>query len=188
MKYRDSGMPEEEMWSTFFDPSEILNAMEVNNSIGTILDIGCGYGTFLIPESKIVSGKVIGIDIDEQMILSCKIKGISVENVKLICGDVSNPDTFSEIQNIIPSFDYITLFNILHCEEPSKLLNSVYSLLNPGGKIGVIHWKYEKTPRGPAMNIRPKPDQILEWSNGVGFKMKKMVDLPPYHFGIIFTK
>lgn len=48
MKYRDSGMPNEEMWSNFFNPSEILSKMEVDNSIHALLDIGCGYVTFLI--------------------------------------------------------------------------------------------------------------------------------------------
>jgi tRNA G46 methylase TrmB len=41
----------------FFNPSEILKEMEVDNSIHTLLDIGCGYGTFLIPESNTVKSK-----------------------------------------------------------------------------------------------------------------------------------
>lgn len=31
MKYRDSGMPNEEMWDTFFTPIEIINKMNINN-------------------------------------------------------------------------------------------------------------------------------------------------------------
>ena len=38
------------------------------------------------------------------------------------------------------------------------------------------------------MEIRPKPEQIIEWSESVGFKTKKILELPPYHYGIIFTK
>lgn len=41
--------------------------------------------------------------------------------------------------------DYISLFNILHCESPVELLEKVYQLLRIGGRIGVIHWKYEDT-------------------------------------------
>lgn len=189
MKYRDSGMPEETMWKDFFSPEEILLKMEIDSSIQTILDIGCGYGTFLIPESKIVK-KVIGIDIDEQMILACrdKIEEKEIKNIDLFCGDVSLPIIFQEIQNSVSAFDYITLFNILHCEEPIKLLQSVFNLLKSKGKMGAIHWKYEKTPRGPAMEIRPKQEQVIEWAESVGFKTKKVLELPPYHYGIIFTK
>ncbi len=190
MKYRDSGMPNEEMWINYFNPSEILKEMEVDNSIHTLLDIGCGYGTFLIPESNTVKLKVVGIDIDNEMTSICQKKIVEekIENVELLTGDVSNPDTFEKIKTIQSAFDYITLFNILHCEEPKKLLQSVFNLLQSDGKIGVIHWKYEKTPRGPAMEIRPKPEQIIEWSESVGFKTKKILELPPYHYGIIFTK
>ncbi len=51
MKFRDSGMPVEKRWDDFFHPEEILTMMEIDPSIGNLLDIGCGYGTFLIPES-----------------------------------------------------------------------------------------------------------------------------------------
>jgi len=103
MKYRDSGMPNEEMWINFFNPSEILKEMEVDNSIHTLLDIGCGYGTFLIPESNTVKSKVVGIDIDNEMTSICqkKIAEEKIENVELITGDVSNPDTFEKIKTII---------------------------------------------------------------------------------------
>lgn len=38
------------------------------------------------------------------------------------------------------------------------------------------------------MDIRPKPGQIIEWAESVGFKTYKQVELQPYHFGIIFKK
>jgi cyclopropane fatty-acyl-phospholipid synthase-like methyltransferase len=68
MKYRESGMPSEELWDTFFTPREILEKMEVSKNIRNLLDIGCGYGTFLLPAAEIISGTVIGIDIDKEMI------------------------------------------------------------------------------------------------------------------------
>jgi hypothetical protein len=77
---------------------------------------------------------------------------------------------------------------LLHCEEPIKLLKYSYEILETNGKLGIIHWKYGKTPRGPSMNIRPKPENIIEWAESAGFVTNKIIDLPPYHFGIKFTK
>lgn len=77
MKYRDSGMPNEEMWDTFFTPIEIINKMNINNQIKILIDIGCGY------------------------------------------------------------------------------------------------WKYEKTLRGPSMEIRPRPEMIINWAT-------KILDMKPY--------
>jgi len=43
----------------------VLKKLGVDKQIKTLVDIGCGYGTFLIPAASLISGKVIGIDIDE---------------------------------------------------------------------------------------------------------------------------
>ncbi|MEA4826376.1 MAG: hypothetical protein VB130_07050, partial [Clostridium sp.] len=55
MKYRESGMPSEELWQSFFNPVDTLKQMGVEKNIRTLIDIGCGYGTFLIPAAKLVS-------------------------------------------------------------------------------------------------------------------------------------
>ncbi len=190
MKYRESGMPLEQMWDAFFNPIEILNKMDINNQIKTIIDVGCGYGTFLFPIAELVSTKVIGIDIDNEMIKICrnKIKEQNDLKIKLIHGDISNEDTQKELEKYYGEIDYVTLFNILHCEEPIKLLKKVYDTLNKESKVGVIHWKYEETPRGPSMEIRPKPEMIIEWASKAGFVLKKQIELPPYHFGLVFMK
>ena len=82
------------------------------------------------------------------------------------------------------------LFNILHTEEPVKLLNEAFRVLKHGGKVGVIHWKYsETTPRGPSLEIRPKPEQCTNWMIEAGFKIDKgPISLPPFHYGIIGIK
>jgi ubiquinone/menaquinone biosynthesis C-methylase UbiE len=85
MKIRDSGMPEETKWSKFFDPKLILKQMEVTSQIHTIVDLGCGFGTFTLPASKLVKGKVYAFDIDEDIIkqLQNKIDQLSIKNIEL---------------------------------------------------------------------------------------------------------
>ncbi len=55
MKYRESGLPIEELWNTFFNPSEVFKLMEINAQIRSLVDIGCGFGTFLLPASRLVT-------------------------------------------------------------------------------------------------------------------------------------
>ena len=69
-----------------------------------------------------------------------------------------------------------------------ELLKAAYHLISRKGRIGVIHWKYENTPRGPSMDIRPNPDKIREWAADVGLYFEKQVDLKPYHYGLVFHK
>ncbi|WHH60008.1 class I SAM-dependent methyltransferase [Petroclostridium sp. X23] len=190
MKFRESGMPDEQMWDTFFTPMQTLYQLDINEDIKTLIDIGCGYGTFLIPASGLVKHKVIGIDIENEMIETCreKIQEQGIKNIELLHGDISTEQTIKDLEKHKGDIDYICLFNILHCEQPLNLLNAAYRILNNNGKIGVIHWKYENTPRGPSMEIRPTPEIINGWALKAGFVLEKFVELPPYHYGLVFTK
>lgn len=190
MKYRESGMPEEQLWDDFFNPEQILDKMGIDKNIDTLLDIGCGYGTFLIPSANLVRGTVIGIDIEDEMINVCKkkVQNYDLKNVDLLCGDVSTKNISNALEKYKERINYITLFNILHCEQPLELLRKAYQILKMNGKIGVIHWKYESTPRGPSMEIRPTPETIIEWATKTGFSLENFVELPPHHFGLVFIK
>lgn len=183
-------MPEETMWDTFFDPPEILRKLNIDSSSKTAVDIGCGYGTFLIPASRLASGNVIGIDIDPRMISLCqaKMEAQGITNVILICGDMVDNKTVEKLRGISDAIDYISLFNILHCENPGPLLQLAHSLLEEGGLLAVIHWITGNTPRGPSFEIRPTAKMIIEWAAEAGFKLVKETDLKPYHFGILFRK
>jgi len=190
MKYRESGMPQESLWDTFFDVSQTLEKMSINKDTKVLIDIGCGYGTFFLPIAEYINGIAVGIDIDPEMTKICKDKASSqnIKNVELIQGDITDQAVLKTLEKYRQKIDYISLFNILHCEEPVKLLKTIHNILNIEGRIGIIHWKYEETPRGPSMAIRPKPENITEWTTKVGFDLEKQVDLPPYHYGLVFVK
>lgn len=183
-------MPDERLWKTFFDSGHILGQMGIDRNINTLIDIGCGYGTFLIPAAKRIGGQAVGIDIDPEMIEACQKKVMmqNLKNVDLLCGDIAAANMTKSFERYKETVDYITLFNILHCEKPLDLLRSAYQLLTINGKAGVIHWKYEDTPRGPSLEIRPTPEKISEWTEKAGFSLLDSFDLPPYHFGLVFTK
>ncbi len=183
-------MPTEESWTTYFEPERILGLLGIDGTVGNLLDVGCGYGTFLVPAAGLISGTAIGVDIDPQMIAACRARADErrLTNVVLLTGDVGSPDVARSLAGRKGRIDRVTLFNILHCEEPVTLLRHVTDLLSPTGKVGVIHWKHEATPRGPSMDIRPTPEQITDWAARVGLSSEKFVDLPPYHFGLLLAR
>ena len=87
--------------------------------------------------------------------------------------------------------DYAMLFNILHAERPDVLLAEAYRILSPGGILGIIHWNYDPTtPRGPSMDIRPRPEQCRDWAIKEGFRLLTpgILNLPPYHFGMTLKR
>jgi hypothetical protein len=81
--------------------------------------------------------------------------------------------------------DAVLLFNILHCAQPVRLLQLAAGALRPGGEVLVIHWRHDMaTPRGPAADIRPSPDQVAGWAAEAGLSALETIDLPPWHFGL----
>jgi hypothetical protein len=117
-----------------------------------------------------------------------KIADLGTTKGEILHGDISANHTIKALEKYKGQIDYISLFNILHCEEPVNLLKNVFNILDHNGRVGIIHWKYEKTPRGPAMEIRPKPETIINWAKETGFILERQVELPPYHFGLVFYK
>lgn len=140
-------MPEEQVWNTFFNPQETLHELGINKDIKVLIDIGGGYGTFLIPAASLVKNKVIGIDIEDKMIEICwrKVQEHETNNIELLHGDITTEQTIKALNKYRSEIDYICLFNILHCEQPLDLFHAVYNILKQNGRIGVIHWKYEDT-------------------------------------------
>lgn len=188
MKTRQSGMPDEQMWDTFFDPSAILDKLGIQNIVGNITDFACGYGSFTIPAARRTKGLVYAIDIDEEMIRITqeKVRQNGLKNVIVLQKDFVVDGT-----GLADSCcDRVMLFNILHAEEPLKILAEAKRILVSGGKVSVIHWNYDPTtPRGPSMSIRPKPEQCQNWLIEAGFKLEgTIIPLPPFHYGLTGIK
>ncbi len=180
-------MPEETMWSKFFDPELILQQMEVTPNLHSVVDLGCGFCTFSIPASQVIKGKIHAFDIDEKMLQlsKSKIDQLAIKNIELHLKDFITEGTGLSDN----SADYVMLFNILHHHNPCHILNEVHRILKPKAKAGIVHWRSDiPTPRGPQLDIRPNPEQCKTWAIESGFAINKELILEPYHFGIIITK
>lgn len=188
MKVRESGMPNENIWSPLFDTDLIIREMMINEDIESIVEFGCGFGTFTIPIAQLVKGKVYAFDIDEKMVSSVrnKLNEYQLHNVILEQRDLLNEGTGLPPESI----EYVMLFNILHHENPELILQIATEMLKKGGKIGVIHWRSDiETPRGPDLAIRPLPEQIIQWAQNEKLEViEQPVILKPYHFGIVLKK
>jgi len=188
MKTRDSGMPDEELWRSFFDPEFILTAMGLTGDVRDTVDFGCGHGTFALPAAKRIRGTLHGFDIDPEMIEECtrRARQEDIHNVRFYLRDFIVEGTGLEPESV----DYVMLFNILHAEKPLPLLHEAWRILAPGGRVAVIHWNYDPgTPRGPAMSIRPRPADCRRWIEEAGFVSENgIIDLPPHHYGLCGRK
>lgn len=189
MKVRDSGMPDEEMWTGFFDPAQVLATLGLRCDLQNIVEFGCGYGTFTLAAGVIASGTVYALDIEPEMtaVVQRKCREAGVQNVEVMLRDFVAIGTGLADNSV----DAALLFNILHHDEPIALMKEAHRVLKPDGKLAIIHWNHDPaTPRGPAMDIRPQPEQCIEWGRAAGFRFNpnERFDLPPYHYGILLRK
>jgi len=189
MKVRDSGMPDEEMWSGFFDPTQTLKVFGLDQGVQELVEFGCGYGTFTLAAAAMTTGIVHALDIEPEMVsvVQRKCRDAGIGNVRATVRDFVAEGTGLASD----SMDAALLFNILHHEEPVALMREAHRVLRPNGRLAVIHWNYDPTtPRGPAMDIRPRPEQCIEWALAAGFRFDagNRFDLPPHHYGLLFSK
>ena len=189
MKVRDSGMPEEEMWSEFFAPEKILRTFGLDRGMKDIVEFGCGYGTFTLAAATLVSGTVYALDIEPEMVETVrdKCRQAGIDNVRADVRDFVAEGTGLPSDSV----DAALLFNILHHEEPVALMKEAFRVVRPEGRLAVIHWNYDPTtPRGPAMEIRPRPEQCVSWAQQAGFTFdeRERFDFQPYHYGLLFRK
>ena len=154
MKTRESGMPDEELWATFFQPELVIDRLALRSVLGDVVELGCGYGTFTIPAAGRTEGVIWALDIEPDMVALTrnKARAAGFHNVRPIVRDFIIDGTGLPDESAV----YVMMFNILHAEEPGTLLSEAMRILRPKGLLAIMHWNYdERTPRGPSMDIRP---------------------------------
>lgn len=112
---------------------------------GTLLDVGCGDGTFLALAST-CGWKVMGLDPDPKAVANATRQGLTVHEggVEVFAGQTA-------------LFDVITLNHVIeHVYEPANVLAACHTLLKPGGQLwletpnidSLGHWWFQKNWRG----------------------------------------
>ncbi len=188
-KVRESGMPDESYWESFFNPDCIVERLGCSGLADDIVDFGCGFGQFTVAAAKRTSGIVHALDIEGEMIEvtrdhaeSAGVANIVAKRRDFVAEGSGRPDD---------SAGFAMLFNILHIEDPVKLLREAFRNLKPNGLVGIIHWKSDpETPRGPSLSIRPTAEQCRAWGEEAGLTFVESMDLCccSWHWGLVLKK
>jgi SAM-dependent methyltransferase len=187
MKGRESGMPDESYWDSFFNPTCMVE--KLGCARGDVVEFGCGYGTFTIPVAKSTTGRVIALDIEPEMV-AVTIRKAEAAGLSNVLGIVR--DFMAAGSGLADSqAEHAMLFNILHIENPLRLLKEAYRVLVPGGEVGVVHWRNDRpTPRGPSLPIRPTAEQCRAWGEEAGFEFVRYEALCccSWHWGLVMRR
>jgi len=103
----------------------------------TVLDVGCGPGTFSLAMAMMVgeSGKVIAVDVQEEMLQIVLEKAAQQELQSRIVTHKSDPDRIGISEKV----DFALAFYMVH-EVPNAeaFLKEIASLLKPKGRLLIV--------------------------------------------------
>jgi len=104
-----------------------------------VLDVCCGAGASALPAAEAVgpTGKVVGVDLANQLLESARTKAIQrrLGNVDFELGDMLS------LRFPAASFDAVVcVFGIFFVPDMARAVSELWSRVRPGGKLAVTTW------------------------------------------------
>jgi ubiquinone/menaquinone biosynthesis C-methylase UbiE len=186
-------MPDADWWQALWpDPGKIITEMGVPPG-RIVIDLCCGDGLFTAPLSR-VADRVYAIDIDPAMLdrARTRLTAMGVSNCQFMVADAMVLDTL-----LSEAVDYVFLANTFHgVPDQVGLARTVAAKLKRGGQFGIVNWHRrprEETivlgePRGPKTEMRMEPADVIAVGESVSLPHKQIIELPPYHYGIVLER
>ena len=191
--FKGTEMPTAGWWEALWpDPAAVLAQVGVKAGMD-VVDLCSGDGWFTLQIGKI-AGRVTAIDIDRTL--------LDVARVRLAEGGIANcafveGNAYDIDKLITQPAELVFMANAFHgVPERTRLARAVANALRPHGHFAIVNWharpREETTilgePRGPASELRMTPEATRTAVEPAGFRLHRLVELPPYHYGAIFEK
>jgi ubiquinone/menaquinone biosynthesis C-methylase UbiE len=191
--FEGTEMPTAGWWEALWpDPAGVLIGVGITPGMD-VIDLCSGDGWFTLQIARIAR-HVVAIDIDPALleIARYRLTESKVANCDLVAGDAF------EIATLWPqSADFVFLANAFHgVPDRGRLVRSVRNALKPAGQFAIVNWhqraREETTvlgePRGPRTELRMSPEQTIDAAKSSGLKFNRLIDVPPYHYGVVFER
>jgi ubiquinone/menaquinone biosynthesis C-methylase UbiE len=183
-------MPTAGWWEALWPhPAGVLSAVDLRPGMD-VIDLCSGDGWFTLQIAK-TAQHVSAIDIDPVLleIARHRLMESGLTNCKFIAGDAY------DVAKLAGAVDYVFMANAFHgVPDRSRLAKAVGGALKAGGMFAIVNWHKRPRdetpvlgePRGPKTELRMSPEETIESVKEGGLKLRKKVEIPPYHYGVIF--
>ena len=191
--FKGTEMPTAGWWEALWpDPASVLAQVGVTAGMD-VVDLCSGDGWFTLQIARLVR-QVTSIDIDRNFLdlAGVRLAENGIANCKFVEGNAYDVDKL-----ISQPADFVFMANAFHgVPERTRLARAVANALIPHGYFAIVNWHArprEETPilgepRGPASELRMTVETTRAAVEPAGFRLHRLVELPPYHYGTIFEK
>jgi 2-polyprenyl-3-methyl-5-hydroxy-6-metoxy-1,4-benzoquinol methylase len=190
--FEGTEMPTAGWWEALWpDPAGVLAAVGLRSGMD-VIDLCSGDGWFTLQIAK-VARHVTAIDIDPTFleVARHRLAESGVTNCDFISGDAY------DVAKLAGPTDFVFMANAFHgVPDRSRLAQAVASASKAGGYFAIVNWHKrprEETPilgeaRGPNTELRMSPEETIKSVEEGGLKFTKIVEVPPYHYGVVFHR
>lgn len=167
-------------------PEVVIEALNLRGG-ETVVDLGAGSGyfTFRIAPKVGPRGKVLAVEIQDEMIdaLRRRAKEQKVANVEIIKGTESDPHLPAS------SVDVVLMVDVYHeLAYPFEVMTAVHRALKPGGRVVFVEYRQED----PKVQIKAlhkmSVAQLEKEMQAVGLARLRTVETLPWQHIVIFGK
>jgi predicted methyltransferase len=167
-------------------PQQVIEALDIRKG-QTVADLGAGSGYFSFRMAPKVGGegKVLAVDIQEEM-LNVVRQRAQREGIKNVVAVRSS----SADSKLAPaSIDLLLMVDVYHeLEYPYEVMQSVVKALKPGGRVALVEYRKEDA-RVPIKEVHKMSEQqIIKEMAAVGLKHVKTIDTLPIQHLAIFSR
>jgi SAM-dependent methyltransferase len=190
--FQGTEMPTAGWWEALWpDPAGVLTGIGLRSRTD-VIDLCSGDRWFTLQMAKIAC-HVWAIDIDPALleIARHRLAESGVTNCDYITGDAY------DIAKLAGPVDFVFMANAFHgVPDRGRLAQAVGAALKPNGQFAIVNWHKrprEETrilgePRGPRTELRISPEETIKSVEADGLKFTKLVEIPPYHYGVVFQR
>ncbi len=174
--------PDRAVWQK---PDAVISALGLKGT-ETVVDVGAGSGYFSFPLARtLVSGRVVAIDIEPEMIRHIHHKAMTegVKNLEAVIGKPDDP-------GLPAGADLVFMCDVLH-HVPNRpaWLAKLTSEMKPGARLVLIEFKEGKLPEGPPEAVKLPRAELIRIVTGAGLVVDgEKPELLPYQTFLVFRK
>ncbi len=167
-------------------PTKLMEALKIKlGEVVADIGAGSGYFTFRLADQVGPKGKVLAVEIQQEMLdlIAKKMKAKKLENIKLVLGTENNPKLDPA------SVDLILLVDVYHeFEEPYEMTTAMVKALKPGGRLVFVEYRLEDKEVPIKLLHKMSEKQVIKEMGPHPLKHLKTIETLPWQHIIIFEK